>query len=53
MRASILKPNLSVDVISYRLKITNSYITRFPLPVNKSFSEGEIIEIALSRLPEV
>ena len=54
MRTSLLKPkSLSVDTISSRLKIMNSYLTSFPSPDNKSFSQGVMIEIVLSILPVV
>ena len=39
--------------MSSRLKILDNYLTRFPLPYNKSFSQGEMVEIVLSMLPTV
>ena len=54
MRSSLLKPkSLSVDGMSSRLKILNSYLSSFPSPDNTSFSEGEMIEIVLNMLPAV
>lgn len=54
MRAGLLKPNfLSVDTISSRLNIMNNYSNSFPSPGNKSFSQGEMIDIILSMLPTV
>ena len=54
MRAGLIKTKyLSVDTMSSRLKILNYYLTSFPSPDNKSFSEGEMIEIVLSMLPAV
>ena len=54
MRSSLQKPkSLSVDAMSSRLKILNNYLSSFPSPDNKSFSQGEMIEIVLSMLPAV
>ena len=54
MRAGLLKPkSLSIDTMSSRLKILNNYLSDIPSPDNKSFSQGEIIEIILSMLPAV
>ena len=54
MRVGLLKPkSLSIDDMSSRLKILNNYLVNFPLPDDKSFSEGEIIGIVLSILPVV
>ena len=54
MRSNLLKPkSLSVDAMSSRLKILNSYLVSFPSSDNKPFSQGEMIEIAMSMLPAV
>ena len=54
MRSSLLKPkSLSVDAMSSRIKVLNIYLANFPLPDNKSFSQGEMIEIVLIMLPTV
>ena len=45
--------SLSGDIMSSRLNILKHYLTRFYLSDNKSFSEGEMIEIVLSMLPAV
>ena len=45
--------SLSIDAISPRLKMLSNYLTSFPLPDNKSFSQKEMIEIVLSILPAV
>ena len=44
---------MSVDAISSRLNILNNYLSSFPLPGNKSFSQGEMVEIPLSMFPTV
>ena len=43
----------SVDAMSSRLKILNNYLTSFPMPDYKSFSQGKMIEVVLSMLPTV
>ena len=54
MRAGFLKTkSLSVDAMSSRLKILNNYLTSFPFPDNKLFSQGEIIEIVPSMITAV
>ena len=54
MQYSLQKPkSLSVHAISSKLKILNNYLASFPLPDNKSLSQGEMIEIVLSMLPIV
>ena len=54
MRVDLLEPkSLSVDAMSSRLKILNNYLTSFSLLENKSFSQGEMIEIVLSMLPAI
>ena len=45
--------SLSGDIMSSRLNILKYYLTSFYLSDNKSFSEGEMIEIVLSMLPAV
>ena len=53
-RARLFKPkSLSVDAMSFRLKILHNYLVSFPSADNKSFSEDEMIEIILSMLPVV
>ena len=54
VRLSLQKPkSLSVDTMSSRLKILNNYLSSFPLPDNKSFSQGEMVNIVLRMLPAV
>ena len=54
MCSCLQKPkSSSVDAMSSRLEDLNNYLTSFPLPDNKSFSQGEMIEIVLSMLPAV
>ena len=54
MRAGLIKPKaLSIDTMSSRFTILNNYLTKFPLSDNKSFLQGEMIEIVLSVLPIV
>ena len=36
-----------------RLKVLDNYLASLPLPDNKLFSQGEMIEIVLSMLPAV
>ena len=51
MRAGLIKPkSVSIDATTSRLRILNHHLTSFPLPDNKSFSEGGMIEIVLSML---
>ena len=53
-RTGLLKPkSLSVDTMSFRFKIINKYLTSFPSPDNKLFSQSEMIEIELCMIPAV
>ena len=45
--------SLSIDVMSYRLKILSFYLASFPSPDHKLFSEGEMIENVLSTPPTI
>ena len=53
-RSDLLKPKpLSVDTMSFRLKILNNYYNNLSSPDNKSFPEAEMIEIVLSMISAV
>ena len=50
----MIKPKpFSVEAMPSRLNILNYYLTGFPSPENKSFSEEEMIEIVLSMFPAI
>ena len=52
VRSGLVKPRIMlVDCISNRLKILNDHLQGFPLSVNRSFSQGELIEIVLGMIP--
>ena len=52
MRAGLKKPrDITVRQMSARLRVMNSYLSRFPPPENSSFSTGELIEIVIGMIP--
>ena len=52
MRMGLKKPrDINVKQMSARLRVMNSYLSRFPPPENVSFSTGELIEIVIGMIP--
>ena len=52
MRSGLKKPrDITVKQMSARLRVMNSYLSRFPPPENVSFSTGELIEIVIGMIP--
>ena len=52
MRMGLQKPrDISIKQMSSRLRVMNSYLSRFPAPENVSFSTGELIEIVIGMIP--
>ena len=52
MHSGLVKPTiLNIDAMFDSLKIMNNHLHSFPLPENKSLSQGELTEIVLSMIP--
>ena len=51
MRMGLQKPrDISIKQMSSRLRVMNSYLSRFPAPESVSFSTGELIEIVIGMI---